>query len=193
MPRAVAQRQSIGPHRAEICTTRTRPEAPALPWYTLPHESAMHILLTGASGLIGSYVLTHLVQESHQITAVDIVPPREAIPLGVTFQLVDLTDVLAVDQLFAGSAYDGVIHLGAIPAPTGLDERVVHNVNVTSNYNVIRTAADKGITRIVQASSVNAVGLTYTHAEHRTFQGVELPLTETSPYLGEDGYAVSKE
>lgn len=68
--------------------------------------------------------------------------------------------------------------------------RTVHNVNVTASYNVMRTAADQGIRRIVQASSVNATGLLYSHDSRRKFE--ELPLTEQSPAHPEDPYSTSK-
>jgi nucleoside-diphosphate-sugar epimerase len=36
---------------------------------------------------------------------------------------------------------------------------IIHNVNVVSSYNAIKVAAELGITRVVQASSVNVIGL----------------------------------
>jgi nucleoside-diphosphate-sugar epimerase len=36
---------------------------------------------------------------------------------------------------------------------------VIHNVNVASSYNALHIAAELGITRVVQASSVNVIGL----------------------------------
>lgn len=52
---------------------------------------------------------------------------------------------------------------------------------------MLRTAADQGIKRIVQASSINAVGLLFTHDSRRIID--ELPLTEESPRRPEDPYS----
>ena len=62
-------------------------------------------------------------------------------------------------------------------------------MNVVGSYNVMRTAADNGIRKIVQASSVNATGLIFTHESRRKFE--EIPLTEMSPRVPEDAYSKS--
>lgn len=54
----------------------------------------------------------------------------------------------------------------------------------------MRTAADNGIRRIVQASSVNATGLIFTHESRRKFD--EIPLTEDSARVPEDAYSESQ-
>jgi nucleoside-diphosphate-sugar epimerase len=156
----------------------------------------MHVLLTGASGHIGSHTFLALLNSSavKSITAVDVVPLPPHIKLDdarAEFKLVDLTDIHAVDDLFHRMPRcDAVIHLGGIPDPKSLEHRLVHNINVTSTYNVLYTASQRGIKRIVQASSVNAMGLSYTAPEHRWFHAV--PFDEDTPCKPEDAYALSK-
>lgn len=143
----------------------------------------MNILLTGSAGSVGSAVLLDLLAKSHKVTSIDINP----LPANVTAQIkaddnythhiVDLTHFDKLDELFASHGpFDGVIHLSALPSPLYHDPRVVHNINVVATYNVIKTAADNGVKRIVQASSVNAPGLSYTPEGRQTFD--ELPLRE---------------
>ncbi|WWD16109.1 hypothetical protein CI109_100534 [Kwoniella shandongensis] len=168
----------------------------------------MHILLTGASGLVGHDVLIYLLSQGHTVLATDIVPLpdhilsklTDAIPdLSSKFKYltVDLCSHTAVQQLFddaqaTTTPIEGVIHLGAIPNPLNRDARVVHNNNVTSSYNVLYTAAKMGIKRITQASSVNATGLSYTTKGRQMYD--EFPLSEEKEtYKGEDPYALSKE
>ena len=162
----------------------------------------MRLLLTGSSGLIGHHTLKYLLARSHNVTAVDIKPPppdvsssshstpststtndastTSAISGTATFITCDLTDYKAVEELFRSSPkFDGVIHFGAIPHPLEHDPRLVHNVNNTSNYNVLQTAAAYGIRRIVEASSVNAIGLSYTPEGHKYVH--EFPISETEP------------
>lgn len=140
----------------------------------------MRILLTGATGRVGQYTLAHLAAEGHTVLATDVRPPpatAPAFPANVTFVTADLTSIPAVDSLFDAAKADGVIHLGAYPMPLpGLDDRELHNNNATSSYNVLRTAVDRGVTRIVQASSVNAHGLSYAPPGHTKFD--KFPITE---------------
>jgi nucleoside-diphosphate-sugar epimerase len=148
----------------------------------------MHILLTGSSGSVGSGVLLHLLEQNHTVVALDIVPLPERllsqIPASsssrLTTHVMDLCDFKPLDELFSG-----VIHLSAIPHPIGSDPRTVHNNNVTSSYNVLTTAVMYGVKRIVQASSVNAIGLTYTPEGLQRFEA--LPLTEESPFVEVSG------
>lgn len=145
----------------------------------IPSSSTMHVLLTGATGRCGQRTLKLLVQGGHTVLATDQLPPpsTEPLPPGVKFQLASLTDLSNVDALFADAQFDGVIHLGAIPNPRPeLDDRELHNNNVVSSYNILRTAVDKGVKRIVQASSVNAHGLSYAPEGHTTFD--RFPITE---------------
>ena len=152
----------------------------------------MHILLTGVSGRLGSHTLKYLLLRGHTITALDIapLPPHVLASLSTltpeqhgnyTNITCDLTDYKAFEQIMRDRKPEAVIHLGAIPDPLTLDPRVVHNNNVTGTYNVLQTAAALGIRRIVQASSVNAMGLSYTADEHRRL--MQMPVTETHPVL----------
>ena len=151
----------------------------------------MHVLVTGAAGLIGSHVMVRLLEEGHSVTATDINP----LPEVVTKQLAphkervlavvvgDLTKPAFVDDVFAAAEakapLEGVMHIGGIRSPVGMDARLVHNINVTASYNVLQTAAARGVGRIVQASSCNALGLSWTSADH---WGLDfLPINESHP------------
>jgi nucleoside-diphosphate-sugar epimerase len=149
----------------------------------------MHILLTGASGLVGSYTLKYLLRHGHAVTSVDIVPLPSRVaeslpPVQVQkHHVVDLASHTATDALFESAGpLDGVIHFGAIPNPNfGKDWRFVHNNNTASSYNVLYTAGIKyGIKRISQASSVNATGLSYTREGMQEFD--QFPVTEEETY-----------
>ncbi|OCF32002.1 hypothetical protein I317_06712 [Kwoniella heveanensis CBS 569] len=159
----------------------------------------MHVLVTGAAGLIGSHVMVALLDQGHTILATDINP----LPPNVKDQIADrservqemtgdLTNVKFIDELFDSTRipFDGVMHIGGVRSPVGLDPRLVHNINVVATYNVLQTAASRGITRIVQASSCNALGLSWTSAEHWRLDSV--PINEQSPMRPEDPYSLSK-
>jgi nucleoside-diphosphate-sugar epimerase len=87
----------------------------------------MQVALTGATGFIGSHVLTELLEHGHEVTAlvrdedqVDIVTARGAKPM-----VVDLYDRPAVVSLLSGA--DGAIHTASPGDETSanLDEAVV--------------------------------------------------------------------
>jgi len=148
----------------------------------------MRILLTGASGKVGSHTLQYLLRNGHSVTSVDVVPLPStlatSLPSGQSdkHHIVDLSSHTATDKLFeTAGPLDGVIHIGAIPDPKDKDWRWVHNNNTASSYNVLYTAGIKyGIKRISQASSVNATGLSYTRPGMQDFD--EFPMTEKESY-----------
>jgi len=163
----------------------------------------MHFLVTGASGLVGGNTVKYILSlnEGHTVLATDIVPRPAGtpdLPPGSFFHQADLSSIKDVDTLFDASdkPIEAVIHMGAVPNPINVDYRVCHNTNVTAAYNMMYTAATKGITKIVQASSVNATGLCYSDDQRRAkrFRDQEfgIPLTEKdTPYFPEDAYSKS--
>lgn len=132
----------------------------------------MHILVTGAAGRVGSHTVKYLLARQHTITAVDLVPLSStllnSVPAPDRQRLhtatCDLTNYERFESILntAPTPVEGIVHLGSIPDPTKHDSRVVHNSNVAGSYNVMETAGKLGIKRVVQASSVNATGLSYT-------------------------------
>lgn len=164
----------------------------------------MHILLTGACGRIGTHTLSHLLESGHTVLATDVMDLPSSLPTTaagytpclphpkLSFLKGDLTDLSFVDTLYANKfEFDGVIHLGAIPNPRDdLDDRKLHMINTCSSYNILRTSTDHGIKRLVQASSVNAHGLSYSPPGHAHFD--RFPITEQVEKRPEDAYAISK-
>jgi UDP-glucose 4-epimerase len=78
--------------------------------------------------------------------------------------------------------------MAAIPSPTGLRDYHVHNNNVTGSYNALCAAARLGMRHVVQASSVNATGLSYSRWPRFDY----FPLDEQHPTHNEDAYSLSK-
>ncbi|CAK9784956.1 NAD(P)-binding protein [Cutaneotrichosporon oleaginosum] len=150
----------------------------------------MHVLLTGALGRCGMRTLSQLLDEGHTVLATDRTSPSSPLGDGAEFMAADLTLLHDIDALFK-HRFDGVIHLGAIPNPVPeIDDRELHANNVVSSYNVMRTAVDHGVRRIVQASSVNAHGLSFAPPGHTAFD--RFPITEAVERRDEDAYATSK-
>ena len=70
----------------------------------------MQILVTGASGRIGRYVVQDLVNAGHSVTSVDVLPSEGEMS---RFLRVDLTDAGEVYQALAAAEAEAVVHLGA--------------------------------------------------------------------------------
>jgi UDP-glucose 4-epimerase len=97
-----------------------------------------------------------------------------------------MSDYDQLVEAFAGA--EGVIHMAAIPSPGRHPDHVVHNNNVVGSYNALRAAAEHGILRVCQASSVNAIGHSYSRSPRYDY----FPIDEEHPNYSEDPYSLSK-
>ena len=145
----------------------------------------MTIAITGGSGHIGCEITALALELGHGVVSVDRTAPAVARP-DVRCIQVEMSDYDALIAAFAGC--DALIHLAAIPVPGHHPDHVVHNNNVTGSYNALHAAIRCGITRIVQASSVNAIG----HAFSRVPRYDYFPIDEAHPNHAEDAYSLSK-
>jgi nucleoside-diphosphate-sugar epimerase len=146
----------------------------------------MKIAVTGGSGRVGSAVVAEALLRGHQVVSIDRVLPEMGEESGVRFVAADVTDYDALRDAMRGC--EGLIHLAAIPSPGNHPDHVVHNNNVTGSYNALRAALENGIEAICQASSVNAIGLSYSRRSHFDY----LPIDEAHPNYDEDPYSLSK-
>ncbi len=147
----------------------------------------MRIAITGGSGRIGKAIQNLVLAEGHNAVSIDqTVPAQPDDQPSVTFIQADITNY--DEMLKAMTGCDGLIHMAAIPSPGHHPDHVVHNNNVTGSYNALRAAAELGIKKVCQASSVNATGMTYSRWS--TFD--YFPLDEKHPTYNEDPYSLSK-
>jgi nucleoside-diphosphate-sugar epimerase len=121
----------------------------------------MRVAITGANGKLGGVVERELRATGHEVVALDIAGSRRD-----GFTRLDLTDygavvdaLSAIDERHRG--LDGVVHLGAIPAP-GLETDVAtFQNNMLATFHVVQAARRAGIRRIVTASSETVLGLPF--------------------------------
>jgi nucleoside-diphosphate-sugar epimerase len=144
------------------------------------------VLVTGAGGTLGKYVVEHLAAQGWSVRAHD----RARLETSAADEVVtgELLDRAQVDPLMAG--VDAVVHAAAIPSPLGGTENEVFHNNVDSAYNVLYAAGQAGIGRIVNISSASAVGLAWSK---RGLSPLSVPITEEHPYVGDDVYGMSKQ
>ena len=146
----------------------------------------MKIAVTGGNGSFGRLVTAGVLAAGHSVVCIDRDPLQGVATEHLNYVQTDLTDYDAVVTALAGC--DTLIHLAAIPSPRAHVDHVVHNNNVVASYNALRGAAEVGIRRIVQASSVNAVGQAFSSKPRYDY----FPIDEQHPNYAEDAYALSK-
>lgn len=145
----------------------------------------MKIAITGVLGIVGRAVAGRALADGHTVVGID---RAEAGPpaADLTHRRVDVTDYASVRDALEGC--DAVIHLAAINGPGGAPDHVVHNNNVVASYNALRAAAELGIRRVCQASSINAIGGRFSRWPRYDY----FPLDERHPTYAEDPYSLSK-
>src|SRR6202171_1214057 len=99
----------------------------------------MKILITGANGFLGHYLVQQLLEKGHKITATGKGECR--LPFtndkGFQYQSMDFTDPFAVHDVFEKFQPDAVVHAGAISKPDDCEQNQwpawVTNVEGTVN------------------------------------------------------------
>lgn len=146
----------------------------------------MKVAVTGVSGRVGSAIAREAIARGFEVVGIDQHTQAQGVPGGVLFVQAALADFSALRLAMEGC--DALIHMAAIPSPRFDPAHVVHNNNVVASYNALSAAAELGILKVVQASSVNAIGLSYSREPRFDY----LPLDEDHPTYNEDAYSLSK-
>jgi nucleoside-diphosphate-sugar epimerase len=150
-----------------------------------PNPRPARVLVTGASGAIGSATTEYLVANGIAVTALSLAGP---FPPGADRVIEgDATSPEDVARAFDG--VDAVVHLAAIPHPNLGTPQRVFSTNVVSTFTVLAQAGEQNINRAVIASSINAIG--YPFNRHRP-KPAYFPLDEAMPPDTEDAYSLSK-
>ncbi|UCH47841.1 MAG: NAD-dependent epimerase/dehydratase family protein [Betaproteobacteria bacterium] len=144
----------------------------------------MKVLVTGATGFVGTHALERIAAEGHEILA--SYHRRPAVEkAGVRW--VAMSDAGSAGQLHELlTGVDAVLHLaGLAHLPRGHRDRTAAEfmrVNVDATLRIAQSAADAGVRRFVFMSSVKACGEV----------SVDRPMRETDRKTPEDAYGVSK-
>ena len=113
----------------------------------------MKVLVTGASGHLGTAVCRVLDQHGHELRAAD---RRYRTGLKARQELADIRDELSVHRLMQNM--DAVVHLANHPNPyVGPSPATLLADNTAMNANVFTAAVEHGVVRIVFASSVQVM------------------------------------
>jgi UDP-glucuronate 4-epimerase len=158
---------------------------------------AVNFLVTGGAGFIGSHVCERLLHSGHAVWTFDDLNPfydpqlkrrnlRDIQSLAKPFEFVhgDLTDRAAVEELFARTRFDQIIHLAARAGvrPSLAEPALYQRVNVEGTVNILEAARRHGVKKVIIASSSSVYGV-----------NSKVPFSETDPIFSAiSPYAASK-
>ena len=144
----------------------------------------MKILVTGGSGLIGSYVLRELLSAGHSASSYSRQKPQVAEAESIQGDIMNLERLSEACQ-----GHDAVIHLAAVPGPGRATPEQMIEVNVVGTVHVLEAAMRAGLGKIVLASSGAATGFSFQRHE---IVPSYLPIDEEHPSAPQDEYGLSK-
>ena len=145
----------------------------------------MKILVSGASGFVGSALCSHLVSRGFDVVATVRNLPDASIP-SVEYRIVTETSS-ATDWSDALAAVDAVIHCAArvhvMDDHTQDPLAEFHRVNTLGTETLARAATGSGVKRLIFLSSIKVNGESALP---------DSPFNQTSPAKPQDPYAISK-
>ncbi len=134
------------------------------------------VLLTGASGRLGTSLRQRFTAARRAFLATDIALPADGGPV----ELADLADPGAVARLFAPDI-SAVVHFGGISTEAAWDH--ILQANIIGTYNIFEAARKAGVRRIIHASSYHVQGM---------YPMADTPIGTDADLRPDSLYAVSK-
>jgi nucleoside-diphosphate-sugar epimerase len=113
--------------------------------------------VTGATGFIGGELTKQLIGRGHHVVALVRSPEKAALlkALGVELHVGDITERASLSTPMRGT--DGVFHVAAW-YKVGVNEPAGEAINVDGTRNILETARDLEIPRVVYTSTVGVFG-----------------------------------
>jgi UDP-glucose 4-epimerase len=144
--------------------------------------SIRRVLVTGASGYLGSQVVAALVARTDlAAVALDVREPAQRLP-GVAYEVADIRSP-EVDAIIARHAPDVVVHLASIVTPGKNSSRAFeHSVDVGGTRNLLEACVRHHVRRLIVSSSGAAYGY---HADIPEW------IDESAPLRGNESFAYS--
>lgn len=123
------------------------------------------IFITGATGLIGSYLTRKLWAEGYTNIRASRRKSSNLRMLGEVAQHIewveaDVTDLIALEEAMRG--VDIVFHTAAVVSFDPKKTEIMHEVNIQGTAHMVNLALDFGVKRFIHISSVAALGTNTT-------------------------------
>ncbi|KAL4780939.1 hypothetical protein BJX76DRAFT_28034 [Aspergillus varians] len=134
---------------------------------SLPPRQGRRYIVVGGSGLLGNWIVSHLVargEDPAAIRTLDLQPPRrQLLDLGVIFVKTNIVDEIAVQSAFSQPWPDPVadlpltvFHNAAVIRPADRHKTflpICRKVNVGGTINVLNAAKEVGASCLISTSS----------------------------------------
>ena len=137
-----------------------------------PQNHSMAILITGATGYIGSKLTTKLAAQGHEVRILCRTAPTlpEFQKDNIKVFAGDITDKASLQPAMenVGQLY----HLAAYARLWAKDTSTFHRLNVEALDNVLAAARDTGVSKVVYTSTAGVIG-----------PSKENPMTENDPRI----------
>jgi len=118
------------------------------------------ILVTGASGIVGSQIVRQLVDEKKTVRALkresSDISWLENITNSIDWVDADILDFLSLEKAFEGVTY--VVHCAAIVSFDNSNDALMHEINVEGTKNILALCEKYKVQKLVYISSVAALG-----------------------------------
>lgn len=115
------------------------------------------IFVTGATGLLGSYLIKELVARGKKIRALyRSTIPEPSFPENIEWIQGDILDAVLLEQCMVG--VEVVYHCAAIVSFNPNKKRELFKTNVEGTANVVNAAIATGVKKVLHVSSVAALG-----------------------------------
>lgn len=132
------------------------------------------ILVTGARGAIGSWVVRELVRRGRRVVGLDLVPtattPFPELAKATVFEG-DVRDTARLEALIADEGVDRIVHLAAIVL-ADRDPGLAIEVNAAASARLFDVAFARGVERVVAMSTKGVFGPLERRYLHPTYDPV---------------------
>jgi nucleoside-diphosphate-sugar epimerase len=146
----------------------------------------MRILVTGAAGKLGVWIVRELKLHKHHVTTFD----RIRAPEPADRELIgDIEDLDAVAGAAAGA--DAILHLAGIRTHGLMPDDETFRINAMGAFNAHEAASRAGVSRVVSMSSEAVLGWA-PGSWQREHVPDYLPIDEEHPCRPQDCYGLSK-
>jgi len=125
------------------------------------NKSRLNIVVTGATGLVGSYVVRRLLDRGYR-RIIGLTRTNSSRKLvgdiegDIQWAAGDIRDILTVDEALRGADY--VIHTAGKVSFDPAEEREMYQVNVRGTAQVVNACLKHGVKKLIHVSSVAALG-----------------------------------
>ena len=114
------------------------------------------ILVTGATGLVGSELVKQLLEKGYNVTALYNSTSLDTTHPNLTVRQCDILDTTVLEEIMQDITH--VYHCAAIVSFKPKDKYRLLKINVEGTANVVNACLDAGVQKLVHVSSVSALG-----------------------------------